>query len=68
MRIKVKTNSGQSRILGEVDGILRVALKSTPEHGKANTELLKLLKKEYGKEMEIVTGKTSALKTVRFIR
>ena len=66
MKVKVKPNSGKSLILGEEDGILHVALKAAPEDGKANTELLKLLKKEYGKEGKIISGKTSKLKIVVF--
>lgn len=65
MKVKVKPNSSRSEILEEKDGILHVALKSPPEDGKANIELLKLLKKEFGKDYVIISGHTSRLKLLK---
>lgn len=66
--IAVKTNSGDSRIdFDAAAGIYRAFLKASPEKGKANTELLKLLRKTFGARAAIVSGAKSRRKTVEFI-
>ena len=59
IHVKVKPSSSTSEILGEKDGVLQVSLKSPPEDGKANKELLKLLWKKYKQRYIIKSGLTS---------
>lgn len=63
INIKVKPGSGRQQIIKEEENYL-IYLKSAPEDGKANIELLKLLKKYFKKEVRIKSGKTSKNKIV----
>lgn len=50
------------------DGSLKVRVAAVPEKGKANTELIRFLAREFGvpaSAVEIVTGAASARKQVR---
>ena len=69
LKILVKTNCPKNRILGfdEKRGALKVEIKAPPEDNKANIEIVKLFKREYGKEVEIVSGLKSKQKVLRFI-
>jgi len=62
LEIKVKPNSGKSEIITKGEKVIAY-LKSAPEHGKANRELLKILLKNYSKA-RIVKGLNSKNKTV----
>ena len=64
IRVKVKPSSSRSEILGEKGGILHIALKSPPENGKANKELLKLLWKKYKQRFLIKSGLSSREKVL----
>ena len=64
LKIKVKPNSSQQKIEKISDEEYKVYLKSVPEKGKANQELLKLLKKYFKKQTKIIKGKTSKNKVV----
>ena len=59
MRIKVRVvpNSTRAKIKGS-DGQLRVWLKSSPERGMANRELINVFKKQ-GINVRILSGSTS---------
>ena len=63
--IKVKPKSGRSEIVEE-DGKYIAFLKSEPEKGKANLELVKLAKKHFKKDVRIVSGFTSKNKVIEF--
>ncbi|MCK4553021.1 DUF167 domain-containing protein [Candidatus Pacearchaeota archaeon] len=63
IKIKVKPNSGKQEIIKK-DNFYLIKLKSPPENNKANIELLKLLKKYFGKEVRIKRGFTSKNKIV----
>lgn len=65
VEIKVKTNIGKSEIQ-EKDGKYIAFLKSPPEDGKANLELVKLASKYFRKPVRIVLGKTSKNKVIEF--
>ncbi|MDP3728737.1 MAG: DUF167 domain-containing protein [bacterium] len=65
VEIKVKTNAGKSEIQ-EKDGKYTAFLKSAPEDGKANMELLKLASKYFKKPVRIVLGKASKNKLIEF--
>ncbi len=55
---KVKPGARENSVHYEND-VLVVKLCAKPEHGKANLELLKLLKKEFGWNARILKGITS---------
>ncbi|MDH3353000.1 MAG: DUF167 domain-containing protein [Nanoarchaeota archaeon] len=65
LQIKVQPNSGRQEIQTDIDGkISKVFLKKQPEDNKANKELVKFLKKHFGKEVRIIKGFTSKTKTI----
>ena len=60
--------ASRSRILGEHDGRLKVAVSAAPERGKANQAVLKLLARTLTLKrthLSIVSGEASRRKTVR---
>jgi uncharacterized protein (TIGR00251 family) len=62
----VKPNSGRSEIIfDEEKKIFNFYIKSSPEDGKANAEVLKLIKKVSGKKGKIISGATSRKKLIR---
>jgi len=60
INVKVKTNA--KRFWLRQDGVLEV--KASPEHGKANAEIVKKLKKLLGCEVRILMGLTSKNKMI----
>ncbi len=63
--VKVKPNANKSEIRRR-DGFLEVFLRSSPECGKANMELLKILGKEFN-HPKIVSGFKSRRKKISVI-
>ncbi len=66
--VHVTTRASRARVGGEHGRRLRVRVRSVPEDGKANKELVALLAGELGtrkNEVEIVSGRTSRDKLVR---
>ncbi|MFH1408713.1 MAG: DUF167 domain-containing protein [Nanoarchaeota archaeon] len=63
----VKPNAKKTELLGydEARQAYKIAVKAPPEGGKANSELLRFIKKETGKAAVIVRGKTNRTKQVR---
>jgi len=64
--VKAKPHSGRQEVVREGDGYV-VFLKSVPEDGKANAELLKLLKKHFKKEVKIKSGMSGRRKLVEVL-
>ena len=65
--IKVTPRAGRSVLILDKAGVLRAYLKSPPEGGKANQELVKLLSKMLKCPqacVSIVQGETARLKTI----
>ena len=68
--VRVKPSSSFSKVEGDLDGGFTVWVKSSPADGKANKELLKLLKSHLKKmgikasDLRIVSGLTSRNKMV----
>ena len=65
--IKAKPNARKNQINGTFDGMLKVSVTLTPEKGKANKAIIKLLSKTLSipsSQVEIVAGKTSSMKKV----
>jgi uncharacterized protein (TIGR00251 family) len=66
--VRVIPRSSKSEIVGEFDNALKVKLNSPPVDGAANTELIKLLAKEFDvskNQVEILSGTTSKSKQVK---
>jgi uncharacterized protein (TIGR00251 family) len=64
----VPGSSGETRICGLLDGMLKVKVAAPPEKGKANQCLLRFLAKELGLKrntVSIIAGKTNPVKQVR---
>lgn len=64
IKIKIKPQSKEERIDKISESEYFACLKERAEKGKANIALLKLLRKEFGKNAKIVKGKSSRNKIV----
>ena len=62
IKAKVKPNSPNFKVV-QKEGYIEVHLRSEPEKGKANAELVKELSKIYG-SCKIIRGKTSKNKII----
>ena len=68
IKVKVIPRSSRTEILGKENDIYRVKLTAPPVEGKANKAVIELLAEKLGvpkREIEIVSGKTGRLKTIR---
>ena len=63
LAIRAIPNSSKSELVCGSD-FCTAYLKSPPEKGKANSELLKLLRRKYGGQPKIVSGKSSKTKII----
>ena len=66
--MKVIPRSSRTEILGKENDIYRMKLTDPPVEGKANKAVIELLAEKLGvpkREIEIVSGKTGRLKTIR---
>lgn len=69
-RVRVVPRASRSELVGEHDGALRVRIAAPPVDGAANDELVRLLARTFGvtrNAVEITSGQTSKLKTVRVV-
>lgn len=64
LKIKVKPNSNKQEIEKIDEDNYKISLKSKPEDNKANIELIKMLKKHFGKDVKIIKGLKSKNKIV----
>lgn len=68
IRVKVTPRSSKNRITGKEKDVYRVKVTSAPVEGKANEAVIALLAEELGvpkRDIEVVSGKTGRLKTIR---
>lgn len=68
IKVKVIPRSSRTEILGKENDIYRMKLTDPPVEGKANKAVIALLAEKLGvpkREIEIVSGKTGRLKTIR---
>ena len=66
--MKVIPRSSRTEMLGKENDIYRMKLTAPPVEGKANKAVIELLAEKLGvpkREIEIVSGKTGRLKTIR---
>lgn len=66
LQIKVIPNAPQTKLV-ETETRLKLYLKAPPEKGKANQELIKFFKKEYGLRVEVKSGEKSREKTLKIL-
>lgn len=69
LKVKVIPRSSINKIAGFEGDILRVKVKSAPIEGLANKDLIQLLSKRLRvakEKVEIISGHTSRVKTVKF--
>ncbi len=65
LKIKVIPKASRNRVLIK-EGRVVVYVTAPPEKGKANREVLKLLKRLTGVRVEIVSGEKAREKVIRF--
>ena len=66
--VKVVPGASRTRLMGELDGRLKIAVASPPAGGQANQTLITFLAKQLGVRkgsIEIAAGAGSPIKTVR---
>jgi len=69
INITVSPNAKKTEIIGidEWRKRLIIKVKAPPVEGRANNEIIKYFKKLFGRNVEIVSGKTSSSKTVKVV-
>ncbi len=68
IKVKVLPRSSRTEIAGRENDVYRVKLTAPPVEGRANKALIAFLAEKLGvpkRDIEIVSGKTGRLKTVR---
>lgn len=66
--VKVVPGASRTRVMGEWDGRLKVAVAAAPEKGKANRAVCETIAKLLGvrhQQVRVVSGETSPVKTIR---
>jgi hypothetical protein len=68
-KLIVKVNSPRTEFLGydTQKGAYIMNVHAAPEKGKANKEIIKFFKKEFKKNIKIVSGKASKIKLIRLL-
>ena len=66
INVIVKAGSKENKI-EKIDDYYKVCLKARAEKGEANLELIKVLKKYFGKEVKILKGFKSKRKVLRVV-
>ncbi len=65
LKITVKPNSPETKIISENGAELVIAVHAPAEKNKANLELIKFLKKRFGVDVRIMRGAASRKKIVQ---
>jgi len=66
--VRVQPGASRQRLVGMMDGALKIAVSAPPEKGKANKAVEKLLASEFGLAsgaVSVIAGETSRRKRVR---
>ena len=56
MKAIIKPNSKETKIISDEGGTLTIAVRSPPEKGKANKELVRFLAKHFKRKVRIISG------------
>ena len=67
LKVKINPNASKNQFREIRDDVVIIDINAVPENNKANTELLKFLKKELKVNFLIKTGKTSRNKVLKVI-
>jgi len=70
LRVKVVPGASRTRLMGEWEGRLKIAVAAPPERGKANdavTTLLAKVLKIRKRDVCVVGGESSPLKAIRIV-
>lgn len=68
LAVKVVPNASRDRVVGELDGALKISVTAAPERGAANKAVCRLLARILGvrsQQVRVDTGQTAPRKTVR---
>lgn len=68
--VKVVPNASRDRVMGELDGALKVQVAAAPERGAANKAVCRLIAGKLGvraNQVRVESGQTSPRKTLRVI-
>lgn len=68
--VKVMPGASKTKIIGEYNEALKIAVHAPPEKGKANEMLVKFLAKTLGinkQNIKIIAGDTSQIKKIQII-
>jgi uncharacterized protein (TIGR00251 family) len=68
LRLRVAAGASRSRVAGAHGGALKLSVRTAPERGRANREVLELLASRFGvaaRDIDLVSGATSPDKVVR---
>ena len=68
LRLRVSAGAAKSRVAGPHGGALKLSVRTAPEKGKANREVLALVAETFGlapSGVEMISGETSPDKVVR---
>lgn len=69
LNVRVQAGARKERILGQVEGDLRVAIQAPPVEGAANRALIRFLAKVFGtsrSRVRLLKGERSKIKTIEF--
>lgn len=70
VKIRVVARASKSEIIGEIDGALKVKVKSPPVDGAANTELVRLFAETLKlpkSSISIISGSSSRSKRIKIV-
>jgi len=68
IRVKVVPGSSRTKIVGTLDDMIKIKISAPPEKGKANQSLIAFMAKLLSvkkNDIEIISGKTNPVKTLR---
>lgn len=71
IEVKIVPGASRTRLLGEWNGRVRIAVAAPPEKGKANQAVVEFLAESLGlrkKDVTVIAGQTNPMKTIRIDR
>ncbi|HLC20214.1 MAG TPA: DUF167 domain-containing protein [Candidatus Nanoarchaeia archaeon] len=67
LEVKVIPNATKTEIVSIENNVVKVRVAAPPDKNKANVELLKFLKKEFGLKFKLKSGATSREKVLEVV-